>query len=356
MICANCGSENGANAKFCRGCGKKRGVIAHAIPANTASCLKCGFPNESGKKFCKNCGAPAAVMPAPISTATPPVTAPSQPVTESPQAVAIVTPPVSDSPPILIQATSPVTENPPSLTPPTQKEMGKYDISSYEKPASAAPPTFFDKVANYKIVIMVAASVIALLALIYIIANQSKGSAGNVMPQNTPAENRSAQMTQHPPINLPADKEYIGENIQVAPLALPETVASFLDKRGLRMPTSLRDCGSEFKLGHNPFFAQGDFDGDGRLDYAIDAEDINHVGTTLVFLASGRIHELQGWSYIYTDKRRGLISVLDARNPSESNYAYLKYDAIGGVRCDSSSAIYVYNDTKSGFEEFFTGD
>ena len=46
MQCSNCGTENGADAKFCGGCGR---VLARACPA-------CGKANAPGMRFCTECG------------------------------------------------------------------------------------------------------------------------------------------------------------------------------------------------------------------------------------------------------------------------------------------------------------
>ena len=46
MICANCGSDNAAGARFCNECGT----------ALTAGCPTCGATNRPGAKFCAECG------------------------------------------------------------------------------------------------------------------------------------------------------------------------------------------------------------------------------------------------------------------------------------------------------------
>jgi class 3 adenylate cyclase/tetratricopeptide (TPR) repeat protein len=46
-ICANCGHENAAGAKFCNGCGA----------ALTQACAACGTTNPPGARFCNECGA-----------------------------------------------------------------------------------------------------------------------------------------------------------------------------------------------------------------------------------------------------------------------------------------------------------
>jgi murein DD-endopeptidase MepM/ murein hydrolase activator NlpD len=153
-------------------------------------------------------------------------------------------------------------------------------------------------------------------------------------------------------ISLEAISADSNEDIRVASPVLPESIASFIASRGLRMPVTIsKYCGFDFKTGGNPFFISGDFDGDGRLDYAIDVEEkTTNVGRIFVFLGNGRIHELQGWEYIYTDKDRGTFQTFDGINVNQ------KYDSIGGVACEKSSVVYVYNKTKNGFDEFFTGD
>ena len=47
-VCASCGTENDANAKFCDGCGK---------PLNR-TCASCGAENDANARFCDGCGHP----------------------------------------------------------------------------------------------------------------------------------------------------------------------------------------------------------------------------------------------------------------------------------------------------------
>jgi class 3 adenylate cyclase/tetratricopeptide (TPR) repeat protein len=66
MICASCGTENPASARFCVECGAALGVLAR--------CASCGAELPAGAKFCPSCGTPvaeaAAVAPrAPIPVA-----------------------------------------------------------------------------------------------------------------------------------------------------------------------------------------------------------------------------------------------------------------------------------------------
>jgi class 3 adenylate cyclase len=73
VICANCGTQNLAGAKFCNEC---------ASPL-AAGCPNCGFANPSGAKFCAECATPltarataiAVATPAPTAAATPPAPA-----------------------------------------------------------------------------------------------------------------------------------------------------------------------------------------------------------------------------------------------------------------------------------------
>jgi hypothetical protein len=132
--------------------------------------------------------------------------------------------------------------------------------------------------------------------------------------------------------------------------ALPETVTTFMEEHGLKVPTVIRKfCLFNPERVANPFVATGDFDGDGLLNYAVDAEKGKYLGKIVVILGNGRIHELRGWDYIYVDKRRGTIHTYQGDVNQE-------YDSIVGVRCESSSAFYLYNKTKDSFDEFFTSD
>src|SRR6476469_7598635 len=47
-VCAACGTENPAGAKFCTGCGASL----------QATCAACETVNPSGARFCSECGAP----------------------------------------------------------------------------------------------------------------------------------------------------------------------------------------------------------------------------------------------------------------------------------------------------------
>jgi hypothetical protein len=132
--------------------------------------------------------------------------------------------------------------------------------------------------------------------------------------------------------------------------ALPETVTTFMEEHGLTVPTVIRKlCVFNPESVGNPFVATGDFDGDGLLDYAVDAEKGKYLAKIVVILGNGRIHEIRGWDYIYVDKRRGTIHT----HQGDVNRVY---DSIVGVRCESSSAFYLYNKTKDSFDEFFTSD
>ena len=47
-LCASCGAENDANARFCDGCGKPL----------RRTCASCGAENDANAKFCDGCGHP----------------------------------------------------------------------------------------------------------------------------------------------------------------------------------------------------------------------------------------------------------------------------------------------------------
>lgn len=68
MVCAKCGGQNPASAKFCRKCGSP---IVKAAPApavrpapDRASnvCPNCGSANSAGAKFCSSCGGKLSVL------------------------------------------------------------------------------------------------------------------------------------------------------------------------------------------------------------------------------------------------------------------------------------------------------
>ncbi|MDP9283689.1 MAG: zinc ribbon domain-containing protein, partial [Actinomycetota bacterium] len=61
MQCSNCGTENGADAKFCGGCGS---VLARSCPA-------CGKANAPGMRFCTECGTPLDAEAGPSPDALP---------------------------------------------------------------------------------------------------------------------------------------------------------------------------------------------------------------------------------------------------------------------------------------------
>ena len=128
---------------------------------------------------------------------------------------------------------------------------------------------------------------------------------------------------------------------------LPKTIASYIDKHGLRMADSIdKGCRFDFKKHGNPFFVTGDFDGDGILDYAIlvskAAESVrNRVNQGIfVFLANGQIIEIP---MVYSDhiymSKKGVTFL----------GVVLKYDSIGSVNCERATSMYVYNETKKEF-------
>lgn len=109
----------------------------------------------------------------------------------------------------------------------------------------------------------------------------------------------------------PADVR-ISDDIQVASPKLPGAVAALLRTRGLKMPTSIsKECMFDFSAGRNPFILEGDFDGDGRRDYAVSTEVNKNFGRTYIVLANGQIHETDGYEFIRANKTRGDIETLD---------------------------------------------
>ncbi len=151
------------------------------------------------------------------------------------------------------------------------------------------------------------------------------------------------------PSVAPGEAAYVRDDIPVPPVILPKKISRFLDKRGFRLPRKVsKSCGVDLRS-RNPFFVQGDFDGDSRLDYAVDAESGGNEGAIFVFFANGQVHQLDPWEVIYTDKKRGVIHTMDGA-------VSLTTDSLGGVRCESSSVIYVYDRGKRKFAKYFTGD
>src|SRR3954447_20404143 len=73
LICATCGTQNIAGAKFCMEC---------AAPL-AAGCPNCGFVNPPNAKFCSECATPlagrAAAGPGASATAAPPLGQPRAP-------------------------------------------------------------------------------------------------------------------------------------------------------------------------------------------------------------------------------------------------------------------------------------
>jgi hypothetical protein len=139
------------------------------------------------------------------------------------------------------------------------------------------------------------------------------------------------------------------DDVKVKAPVLPDHVSRFLIKHNLKMPTSIsKYCG--FEKNSNPFFISGDFDGDKKLDYAVNATDKqNRLTVVYVFLSKGEIHKLSGLDFIYTEKSRGKFGTMEA-------VINLKYDSIGVVRCESSSLLYVYDIKKQQFAEYWTSD
>ena len=190
--------------------------------------------------------------------------------------------------------------------------------------------------------------VIAIAAVWYFVGS---GSKERQTPLATPA----------PPSQVPSAAQtiwaasastggYISgkDDLPVASPHLPDNIASFLNSRGLRIPKVINKyCGVQ--PGEHPFFVQGDFDGDGRTDYAVEAWDDKNSGNNFVFFADGKIIQLDAWEYIGVNKARGTINTMDGQ-------ANLEFDSLAGVRCESSSVLYVYNRSTSRFDKFFTSD
>ena len=138
------------------------------------------------------------------------------------------------------------------------------------------------------------------------------------------------------------------DDLPVASPHLPDNIASFLNSRGLRIPTVINKyCGVQ--SGEHPFFVQGDFDGDGRTDYAVEAWDDKNNGNNFVFFADGKIIQLDAWEYIHVNKARGTINTMEGQ-------VHLAFDSLGGIKCESSSVLYVYNRSTNRFDKFFTSD
>jgi Flp pilus assembly protein TadD len=122
MQCLKCDSENSANAKFCRGCGKKLEGTGQVTTGGLVECPKCGHANEPGKKFCPKCGA-SQVVAAP----TPAAPAPSHPpATPRPMASAPASSPLAMWGPVNSPATAPLQpDNAATHSPPAQQRMNK---------------------------------------------------------------------------------------------------------------------------------------------------------------------------------------------------------------------------------------
>jgi len=130
---------------------------------------------------------------------------------------------------------------------------------------------------------------------------------------------------------------------------LPDKVFRFLNSSEFSMPTRIDSyCGFDSESEEHPYFIQGDFDGDGATDYAVDVESKREMAI-FVFLANDRILQLDGWERIYLSRVRGVINTMDGR-------VDLKYDAIEGVKCESSTVLYVYDIVSKKFNKFFTSD
>lgn len=143
------------------------------------------------------------------------------------------------------------------------------------------------------------------------------------------------------------------EEIAVDSPSVPPVVVNFLANHGLRLPTTIsKYCespGFHFSRDNHPYFVQGDFDGDGKTDYAIDAESSNKRWDIFVLFANGNIQKLDGWDFISANTERGAVQTMDGP-------VQLNYDSIRGIRCESSSVLYVFNPDNNQFDKFFTSD
>ena len=149
--------------------------------------------------------------------------------------------------------------------------------------------------------------------------------------------------------NGPTDVR-ISDDIPVISPKLPSAVTALLSARNLKMPTSIsKECMFDFGAEGNPFFLEGDFDGDGRPDYAISTEVNKNFGRTFVVFANGQIHELEGFDLITANKARGDLDTLDG-------VVNLQHDSFEGVHCEKSSVLHVYNKAIGAFDKFFTRD
>ena len=167
----------------------------------------------------------------------------------------------------------------------------------------------------------------------------------NLDQQLPSSEQRPAPTIPDPSVTAANMHNYIS----VKPPLVPANINGFMENQGLRVFTTIsKECVSNPNNAFSPFVTTGDFDGDGLRDYALDVKTARGF-EIVVILGNGHIHELRAWQYIYTDKRRGMIHTWNGD-------VNLQYDSIGGVRCESSSVIYVYNKIKDSFEKYFTSD
>ena len=143
------------------------------------------------------------------------------------------------------------------------------------------------------------------------------------------------------------------EVITVAPPPLPPTVANFLASNGLRIPATIsKYCESpnfHFSRENHPYFVQGDFDGDGETDYAVDVEVSDRRWDIFVLFGNGNIQKLDGWDFISLNTERGTLQTMDGP-------VQLEHDSISGIRCESSAVLYVFDAQKNQFGKFFTSD
>lgn len=133
--------------------------------------------------------------------------------------------------------------------------------------------------------------------------------------------------------------------------SLPAKVSQYLGVNNLRLPSYIsKHCAFDLSKGAHPYYIKGDFDGDGSLDYAVDADYPNGIRRgVFVLLSSEKNLELEGWDLIFPVRKRGKTRTLNETID-------LQVDAIGAARCESSSVIYIFEKRSGSFQKYFTGD
>lgn len=136
--------------------------------------------------------------------------------------------------------------------------------------------------------------------------------------------------------------------VPVSPPTMPKHIDKYLADKGFHISSEI-DKGCRFDINNkniHPFFIQGDFNGDGKKDYAIRVQNNEKTGKIFVFLSNGKVYDLAPggyvyiWDYIFPVKKGIAI-------PSVSE---LQSDAIGAVACERGETVYIYNSSKNIFE------